>query len=275
VLTFDATGSVLSVRSFTGSFSYGVSDFQIDDAANIYLRVNGYRYDGGSILKYNPLLQLQWGYFLGYSWSCEPLTDWKVSSTGEIYFSGALSPREGYCSSSRPSYDALVRKLNTNGQVQWNKVNSGAGDELGYKLAVDKNGDCFVSGVYNYSSLERISQFGQPATFDSFTITAGNQVQEFFIGKLGTAVTTGVEQLKDEPEQLRVFPNPAQNQFTIRGSEELNIAIINTLGQVVRTGELSNSNGFEARVSGLAPGIYFITSQASHKLTAIKVVIGN
>ncbi|HTL80955.1 MAG TPA: T9SS type A sorting domain-containing protein [Bacteroidia bacterium] len=70
-----------------------------------------------------------------------------------------------------------------------------------------------------------------------------------------TPGVTGIEEAQNS-NQLKLFPDPAQNMITISGMQEENYSIFNSLGQEILSGKLNPSG--QVDISALAPGIYFI-----------------
>lgn len=81
-------------------------------------------------------------------------------------------------------------------------------------------------------------------------------------------------------KSLEVYPNPAYHQafieFNFEHSTDLNIKIINNIGQVVQEQHFTNlNNGVETiDVSKLSAGLYFINISDGYKQTTEKIVIG-
>jgi hypothetical protein len=60
---------------------------------------------------------------------------------------------------------------------------------------------------------------------------------------------------------LMVYPNPNNGQFTITSDVNVDLSLINELGQVLRTISLTSLNEHRANIQDLPRGIYFITSE--------------
>lgn len=84
----------------------------------------------------------------------------------------------------------------------------------------------------------------------------------------------GVETLSaNEAANLVVFPNPANGEFTVKNTSDLDLLVVNSLGQTVQTLQLNDSNNREAKVSNLSPGIYFIVSMHTGFSVKQKVIV--
>ncbi len=73
-------------------------------------------------------------------------------------------------------------------------------------------------------------------------------------------------------KQLRVYPNPNAGEFTVRGEKELNLKLYNATGQELRLLQLTDHNGYEAKISELSNGVYFLRS-ASEAGAGIRIVV--
>ncbi len=74
---------------------------------------------------------------------------------------------------------------------------------------------------------------------------------------------------------LKIFPNPAQNQFTISGDKILNgeIIISNMLGQQIITRKLQNQKEITINTKHFTAGIYMVQIQNGNQRTTRKLII--
>jgi hypothetical protein len=75
------------------------------------------------------------------------------------------------------------------------------------------------------------------------------------------------------PAAVRVFPNPNHGRFTVMADLPLTLRLINQLGQQVRMILLGHDNGFQADVSELAAGVYFLEWQHEGRRQSSRIVI--
>jgi hypothetical protein len=75
--------------------------------------------------------------------------------------------------------------------------------------------------------------------------------------------------------QVSVFPNPNNGVFTIKGTGEMRLELINELGQAVRTVQLTKTNAHTVHLEGLAPGIYFLHGRQGDAVLTEKIVVQN
>ncbi len=102
-----------------------------------------------------------------------------------------------------------------------------------------------------------------------------------FLDNINFTATAGLIQLASE-EKFTIYPNPTSKQATIQfnsnGQDNVNIRIVNAIGQVVYSEELKNSKGLithAVNTENFANGIYQVTvitgnSFSTQKLNIIK-----
>lgn len=78
---------------------------------------------------------------------------------------------------------------------------------------------------------------------------------------------------------LKVYPNPSKGKFVmdfdLPSAEDVQISIVNTLGQVVKVVNVSNISQkiFNIEMDQSSEGLYFIKIQTGHEMTTIPIVI--
>ncbi|MFN8393873.1 MAG: GEVED domain-containing protein [Bacteroidia bacterium] len=72
---------------------------------------------------------------------------------------------------------------------------------------------------------------------------------------------------------LSVFPNPNAGTFTIEATEAGTYYLLSETGQLVQVVELNATNGFRARLSELASGVYILSGQNKSGITKQKIVV--
>lgn len=87
-----------------------------------------------------------------------------------------------------------------------------------------------------------------------------------------SVTTVGVEDIL-ENNKLIVFPNPNNGSFTIQSTVASGFVISNSVGQVVQTITLDNSNNYTLQVSDLSAGVYYINSTGAKAVTRYKIVV--
>ncbi len=97
---------------------------------------------------------------------------------------------------------------------------------------------------------------------------------------LGLVVqNSGTELDKFETIELTAYPNPSKGDFTISSSHEGTFNIINELGQLVQTVEITKENNYQVQVGAmhalnpLQPGVYFITGTINNEVITRKIIV--
>jgi hypothetical protein len=74
-------------------------------------------------------------------------------------------------------------------------------------------------------------------------------------------------------DAISVYPNPNNGSFTVSSEQNISLQIVNALGQLVGTLDLSKENKKEVNVSHLPNGIYFITGQNQNLKVNKKIIV--
>lgn len=90
---------------------------------------------------------------------------------------------------------------------------------------------------------------------------------------LSVAPCTGIQNLAANEPVLSIYPNPSKGDFTIASDREINLSLVNNLGQVVKTLSINTSNNYKAEVSNLANGIYSIIGDDGRQAIKQKIVV--
>jgi hypothetical protein len=85
----------------------------------------------------------------------------------------------------------------------------------------------------------------------------------------------GIEKEAIGGNALVVYPNPNNGEFNIEsGGVEMEVSVVNQIGQLVQTVRLCQDNHFTTKLNDLSQGVYFISGQnPAQKITAKVIVI--
>ncbi len=72
---------------------------------------------------------------------------------------------------------------------------------------------------------------------------------------------------------VNIYPNPSNGDFFVQTDKDLQLQLINELGQVIKTLNLNVTNDHKVEVSDLAKGIYFIVSRNNGEAQAQKIIV--
>lgn len=113
------------------------------------------------------------------------------------------------------------------------------------------------------------SSFVYTVTGQNSTGCAGNKMLSITVSPC-----TGIESLNGTADKsLIVYPNPNNGEFSLSADSDINLNIINELGQLVKAVVLDSTNNHKASVSGLSTGIYFIVGKSGDTVLSQKIVI--
>ena len=91
------------------------------------------------------------------------------------------------------------------------------------------------------------------------------------------SVTTALQEQAQKPEDIfNIFPNPFSNSACLSFSKNFKegaIIISNSLGQVIRSISIYNSESIEIKKDGLSPGIYFVTVFSGSEKATKKILL--
>jgi hypothetical protein len=133
---------------------------------------------------------------------------------------------------------------------RWSEATTLAGTAYQISVAVQ------INGVYtDYSTACSVST---PASM-GMIVAEGENSTETAISFADLTVST--------------YPNPNNGTFTISTSFEGKLNIINELGQLIQSVEISKENNFKANVEGLNKGIYFVTGTSNNTVVTEKIIV--
>jgi len=108
---------------------------------------------------------------------------------------------------------------------------------------------------------------------------AGPTVQVSSSIRINNAVLTGISNLNFDAVNYNVYPNPATDAVTIDlsndKSENVSVIVMNSLGQIVKSGELGNATEVKHFMStaDLKSGIYYIKTSIGNRSSTKKLII--
>ncbi|MEI8135798.1 MAG: T9SS type A sorting domain-containing protein [Bacteroidota bacterium] len=116
-----------------------------------------------------------------------------------------------------------------------------------------------------------------PTTTTSYTVTGTNTNNCSNTSTIMVMVTacTGIHNASSITENLdfHVYPNPNNGDFIITTNSEMNLTLVNSLGQVVKLISINSSNNYKVSISNLANGIYFVVGDNNNQTIKQKIVV--
>jgi len=116
----------------------------------------------------------------------------------------------------------------------------------------------------------------QPTSTTSYTVMAyfSNGCMSSAIATQSVSDCTGLSILKENNKSLiTIYPNPNAGNFTITCDENIQVSIVNDLGQVVQTLSLNETNNKNVSISNLANGIYFVVGSNNSQVISQKIIV--
>ncbi|MEI6021660.1 MAG: T9SS type A sorting domain-containing protein, partial [Bacteroidota bacterium] len=114
-----------------------------------------------------------------------------------------------------------------------------------------------------------------PAGQQSYTVTGTdtNGCSNTAIVFVNTSECTSIKETEFNHVELIIYPNPNQGEFKIAYASDINLTLVNALGQLIRYINLRDLNNHEEHISLLAPGVYFIVGSGNKHCFNQKILV--
>ena len=121
----------------------------------------------GFLVKYNTNGDIQWTKLIGGA-GTDYIMGITTGSDGSIYVAGYTNSNPLNQQTNAGSRDGFLTKYNTNGDIQWTKLNGGTSDDYIMGITTGSDGSIYVAGYTSSSSLNEQTQAGPDKTEDGF-----------------------------------------------------------------------------------------------------------
>jgi hypothetical protein len=160
-----------------------------------------------------------------------------------------------------------VLKTDSIGNKQWDKTIFTTGhDEAGFSLQTKDH--CYVMANYTFGG---IGGYKTQPNWDTINITRDYWIIKF----CDSTLTTSIPIINQQSTSFNIFPNPAQDQFTISGLEfPVQIKMVDVFGREVFQKQISASD-FRIPTSDFANGIYIIKAYTDKGVFQRKLLIAH
>ena len=200
-----------------------------------------------------------------------------VDANGNSYITSGFEESVNFGTTTLTSsgyLDIFVAKIDHNGNWLWAKQAGGAIDDCGYGIALDANGNSYVTGF-----------FMESANFGTTTLTSSGD-RDIFVAKLGEVNSISLPDIISFSGIRSIYPNPFNPlttiDYEISMPADVIIEVYNNRGQLVRnfilgykeqgsyklTWEGEDNNGCLC-----SSGIYYIRMQAGKEIYIKKAVL--
>lgn len=83
----------------------------------------------------------------------------------------------------------------------------------------------------------------------------------------------GIAESGIPPFTIHVYPNPSSGELNISSEVDLELELVNELGQLIGKIELNQKNNHRTSMNNLSPGVYFLNSKDPAKKVNRKIVV--
>lgn len=175
----------------------------------------------------------------------------KQTQDGNYILVGSASSNNGNVSGNHGGYDYWIIKLDTLGNISWQKTLGGSSDDYNYPIIQTQDGGYIVSG-------QSFSVNGD--------ITGNHGNSDYWIVKLEpeNVIITGENQNIVGLPSLTLYPNPASEilMLELEGQTQENYQIFDLQGKLVLQGAVSQGKNI-VNIASLSKGSYVIRTESS------------
>lgn len=116
-----------------------------------------------------------------------------------------------------------------------------------------------------------------PAGQQHYTVTGtdANGCSDTAVVFVKISACVSMEELVDKSAGLLVYPNPSQGEFEISYPSDIDLILVNALGQLIRHIQLNNLNNHKEQVMIEAPGVYYLVNCTYEPILSQKILVGH
>jgi hypothetical protein len=211
------------------------------------------------VVKLDSAGNLQWQKTLGGIGADEAYSLWQCVDGG--YIVAGLSSSNNYDVSGNHGGpdDYWIAKLDTIGNIQWQKCLGGSGYDVAYSIQQTVDGCYIMAGVTESNDGD---------------VSGNHGAGDFWVVKLCYVV--GTDEITINNNGVNIFPNPTDGKFTVEikanTSGKYEIEIYNITGEKVYSAN-TNENTIDIDLTNYARGLYFVRVRNDRFVKAGKVIL--
>ncbi|HRB80285.1 MAG TPA: T9SS type A sorting domain-containing protein [Niabella sp.] len=249
-ITVDHSGNIFLSGNLRGNFTFAGNTFTSSGLKDLF------------VAKLDSQANAVWGFSGGGSID-ENSYALTIDNANNIIVQGEYSSRSAIFgndtlnNSSPTQYNTVILKFSNSGSLQW--VESSGYDTLDDRvidMAIDNNNNIYLTGS--------IELYGTNNYFGNTLIIANvNNNTNILLTLFNSTTTTGINNIPFGKAQLKIYPNPITNQFTVFGTQAKGeMVIYNSLGNMIKR-EVTEDQETKIQTSDWTSGIYLVhyTSQ--------------
>lgn len=204
-------------------------------------------------------------------------------------------------------YDINVRKWNSDGTLLWSKLYGGTDKDVGKKITPTSDGGYLIAGhtrsfglinpdmwivkidasgtqlwanhyggsnhEHCYAAMELSD--GTYAALGHTLSLSGNEIADLYMIRDVSQQVTSSSNKTSSSLQVKVFPNPAQEQLSISGftNQKLDVQLIDLTGRVILKNIFENEDLKMLSLKGVSKGVYIISMRTNEEILNQKLVV--
>lgn len=116
-----------------------------------------------------------------------------------------------------------------------------------------------------------------PSSQQNYTVTGtdANGCSNTALITVKVSACLGMKEIDGIGDELLIYPNPNSGEFEIKSTSDINLRLVNALGQLIRYIQLNELNDHNESISHFEPGVYFVVGSIKNKLITQKIIVGN
>jgi len=136
-----------------------------------------------------------------------------------------------------------------------------------------------TAGTYTWiggpAAVTSQSMLASPSATQNYSVSGidANGCRNNAVYQLAVAPCTGIAENTTNTANISIYPNPNNGEFTIRAEGDINLVLVNELGEVIQKISLLNNNEQQVSLSGLPTGIYFLYGQTGTTVFSRKIIV--